>query len=88
MMHLNLPPLPAFFAEAACISADPDVFFPDKGEHSEEAQAICGACPVRVDCLEYAIAEDIHDGVWGGVTERKRQRMRARYHGRVRTSAA
>ena len=60
---------------AACRGVDPDVFYPASDEEAEEAKSICGVCPVREACLEYALANRERDGVWGGATERERRRM-------------
>lgn len=60
---------------AACKGVDPDIFYPVSDEEAEEAKAICGQCPVRQACLEYALANRERDGVWGGATERERRRM-------------
>lgn len=60
---------------AACRGVDPDVFYPSSDEEAEEAKGICGVCPVREPCLEYALAHRERDGVWGGATERERRRM-------------
>ena len=58
---------------AACQHADPRVFF--SGEKTvAAAKAVCGGCPVREDCLTYALANDEPVGVWGGVTAEERQR--------------
>ena len=60
---------------AACRGVEPDIFYPVTDEEAEEAKAICGECPVRQPCLEYAIANREKDGVWGGATERERRRI-------------
>lgn len=60
---------------AACRGGDPDIFFPVSDEEAEEAKAICTGCSVREACLEYALANREHDGVWGGATERERRRL-------------
>lgn len=60
---------------AACRGVDPDVFYPTSDEEADEAKSICGACPVRESCLEYALANRERDGVWGGATERERRRI-------------
>ncbi|MEN3314529.1 MAG: WhiB family transcriptional regulator, redox-sensing transcriptional regulator, partial [Acidimicrobiaceae bacterium] len=44
-------------------------------DDSAEAKGICGACSVREQCLEYALANREADGVWGGATERERRRI-------------
>jgi len=59
--------------EAACSGADPDLFFPTKGEPAQEAKALCAGCPVRKACKDYAESSPIMlAGVWGGTTERER----------------
>ncbi|NKS56215.1 WhiB family transcriptional regulator [Rhodococcus hoagii] len=68
-------------AEGVCSQTDPDAFYPDKGESSTPAQKICTGCPVRTECLEYALERDERYGVWGGLTPRGRKsllRTRAR----------
>ena len=60
---------------AACRGLDPATFFPGSEEETEEARAICFACPVREACLDYALANRERDGVWGGATERERRRL-------------
>jgi WhiB family redox-sensing transcriptional regulator len=60
---------------AACRGLEPEVFFPVTEEQTEEAKAICNACPVREPCLDYALANREREGVWGGATERERRRM-------------
>ncbi|MFP5577158.1 MAG: WhiB family transcriptional regulator [Acidimicrobiia bacterium] len=70
-------------AVGACRGADPDVFFPDRGESLEPAKRICGECVVRDECLEHALRNGERFGVWGGTSERERRRLR-----RVRRTAA
>jgi WhiB family redox-sensing transcriptional regulator len=60
---------------SACQGLDPVIFFPSTDEEAEEAKAICEGCLVRDECLEYALANREHDGVWGGATERERRRI-------------
>ena len=60
---------------AACRGVDPDVFYPTTDEEADEAKSICGVCPVREACLEYALVSRERDGVWGGATERERRRI-------------
>jgi WhiB family redox-sensing transcriptional regulator len=62
-------------SEAACRGLDPMIFYPATDEEAETAKEICGACPVQVECLEHAIDEREHNGVWGGATEKERQRI-------------
>ncbi len=51
-------------------------FFPARGESAREAKAICAACPVQRECLDYALQSEAAYGVWGGLTERERHRMK------------
>ncbi|MFP5322758.1 MAG: WhiB family transcriptional regulator [Acidimicrobiia bacterium] len=63
-------------AFGACRGADPDLFFPDRGESLEPAKAVCAECVVRDECLEFALAAGERFGVWGGTSERERRRIR------------
>lgn len=60
---------------AACNGWDPDVFFPgEKNIHDvDHALTVCGVCPVRTECLDYALTNRIPFGIWGGATERQRR---------------
>lgn len=77
---------------AACRSADPDLFFPVSGGgwagQVEKAKALCGACPVRRQCLQYALGEDEEYGVWGGLTGDERSRVTWLARKRAGASAA
>jgi WhiB family redox-sensing transcriptional regulator len=61
--------------QGACRGLDPAIFYPASEEDAAEATAICATCSVRATCLEYALANREHDGVWGGATEKERRRM-------------
>jgi WhiB family transcriptional regulator, redox-sensing transcriptional regulator len=61
---------------ANCLGVDPDLFFPERGASTREAKAVCRSCEVRVDCLEYALAHGEKFGIWGGLSERERRRVR------------
>lgn len=63
---------------ANCHRVDPVLFFPDRGASTREAKAVCNACEVREECLEYALAHGEKFGIWGGKSERERRTMRAR----------
>jgi len=63
---------------ALCAQTDPEAFFPEKGGSTREAKKICGGCEVRSECLEYALAHDERFGIWGGLSERERRRLRRR----------
>ena len=59
-----------------CHRHDPDVFFPSDGVGVIRAQQICATCPVQAECLDHTLTNHIEHGVWGGASERQRQRMR------------
>jgi WhiB family redox-sensing transcriptional regulator len=61
---------------ANCLGVDPDLFFPERGASTKEAKAVCKGCVVREDCLEYALANGEKFGIWGGLSERERRRIR------------
>ena len=63
---------------ANCLGVDPDLFFPERGASTKEAKEVCRGCVVREDCLEYALANGEKFGIWGGMSERERRRIRRR----------
>jgi WhiB family redox-sensing transcriptional regulator len=63
---------------ALCAETDPEAFFPEKGGSTREAKKICTGCEVRAECLEYALTNDERFGIWGGLSERERRRLRRR----------
>lgn len=75
-------PPPAWTADALCAQVDPELWFPDKGGSTREAKRVCNghgdrsACPVRDGCLAWALDHDERFGVWGGLSERERRRIR------------
>lgn len=70
---------------AVCASTDPELFFPLKGGGKlGPALAVCAGCPVREQCLAFALDNRIMHGIWGGLSERRRRRLLAG----VRTKAA
>lgn len=73
--HVFIEPVP-WATEAKCLNADPDVFFPEKGGSTREAKRICAECTVRVACLEYALEHDERFGIWGGMSERERRKLK------------
>ena len=62
--------------DALCAETDPEAFFPEKGGSTREAKRVCSGCAVRSECLEYALANDERFGIWGGLSERERRRVR------------
>lgn len=63
---------------ALCAETDPEAFFPEKGGSTREAKRVCLSCEVRTECLEYALAHDERFGIWGGLSERERRRLKRR----------
>jgi len=63
-------------SRANCMGVDPDLFFPERGMSTREAKEVCRGCVVREDCLEYALANGEKFGIWGGLSERERRRIR------------
>jgi len=65
--------------QAACLDRDPSLFFLEKGDNqtgrTRAAKAICATCPVRVECLDYAVSLRLMYGVWGGLTYTQRRRI-------------
>ncbi|TXG92590.1 WhiB family transcriptional regulator [Rhodococcus rhodnii] len=61
---------------ALCAQTDPEAFFPEKGGSTREAKRICQGCEVRDECLDYALANDERFGIWGGLSERERRRLK------------
>ena len=62
--------------DALCAETDPEAFFPEKGGSTREAKRVCTGCDVRAECLEYALSNDERFGIWGGLSERERRRLR------------
>jgi WhiB family redox-sensing transcriptional regulator len=71
-----LQPDPEWKQLGLCNQVDPDLWFPDRGASAREPQRICGDCPVRAECLEYALETDQRFGIWGGTSEQERRRIK------------
>jgi WhiB family transcriptional regulator, redox-sensing transcriptional regulator len=76
MTTLPLVEPQAWYEQAACLQANADCFFPEKGGSTREAKRICSTCTVRLECLHYALANDERFGIWGGLSERERRRLK------------
>ena len=65
---------------ALCTQVDPELFFPTQGENDRgmNAKMVCQNCPVRSECLSWAIANPALQGILGGTTERERTSIRRR----------
>jgi WhiB family redox-sensing transcriptional regulator len=62
--------------QALCAETWPDAFFPEKGDSTREAKAVCRRCPVRAPCLRYALEHDERFGIWAGTTPDQRRVLR------------
>lgn len=76
--------------DALCAQADPDAWFPEHGGGpATAARRICGRCPVRAECLDYALARREQYGIWGGLNIDERRRVaRERERGGTRADHA
>ena len=72
----GLPPELTWQERALCAQTDPEAFFPEKGGSTREAKRVCMSCEVRAECLDYALAKDERFGIWGGLSERERRRVK------------
>jgi WhiB family transcriptional regulator, redox-sensing transcriptional regulator len=68
-------------AASACLNTDPDVFFPvavgsAASKQVARALRICAGCPVRQQCLDFAMRSGEKEGIWGGTTPEERIRVR------------
>jgi WhiB family redox-sensing transcriptional regulator len=75
--------------EAACSGSDNGFFFPVGEDESAvaPAKAICAVCPVKDECLQYALATNQTEGVWGGLSGPERRRLRRRLRDRQRRAS-
>ena len=78
---------PSWHDFANCLGVDPDLFFPERGASTKEAKEVCRGCVVRGDCLVYALQNGEKFGIWGGMSERERRRIR-RQRALARAAAA
>ncbi len=62
--------------DANCIGEDPDLFFPDRGASTRKAKELCNSCKAQEHCLEYSIVNNEKFGIWGGLSERERRKIR------------
>ncbi|MER6163006.1 WhiB family transcriptional regulator [Streptomyces violaceorubidus] len=75
---------------AACRTEDPDLFFPigttgPAALQTEQAKAVCRTCPVREQCLRWALDTGQTIGVWGGTSELERRALKRREAARRRS---
>jgi len=74
-MTIPAGPVADWKLDAACVGSDPRLFFPERGEATRPAKAVCAGCPVAEECLDAGMWEKF--GIWGGLSERERRRRRA-----------
>ena len=74
----GLAPSPDWKDRALCAETDPEAFFPEKGGSTREAKKVCVSCEVRSECLDFALGNDERFGIWGGLSERERRRIKKR----------
>ena len=82
----------AWRTDASCRDTDPELFFPIGTTgvalaQIETAKAVCGECPVRADCLEFALSTNQDSGIWGGTSEEERRKLRRAWVARQRAAA-
>jgi WhiB family redox-sensing transcriptional regulator len=66
----------AWMTDGNCAGVDVALFFPERGDSTYEAKKVCRGCAVRQECLDYALANGEKFGIWGGMSERERRRLR------------
>lgn len=82
--HRDLPTLqdllgrPQWMARGACRGMDTDLFVTRRGESLDAAREVCARCPVRAECLAFALADPAIVGTWGGTSARERAILRRR----------
>ena len=67
---------PLWMRDALCREHPEVEFFPGRGDDTRPAKAVCSACAVGVDCLDYALSMPRMEGIWGGTSEKERRRRR------------
>jgi WhiB family redox-sensing transcriptional regulator len=68
--------IPEWVQSAVCGQVDPEIFYPPRGDSCRDAKRVCLSCPVRVECLRWALDSCEEHGVWGGKSERERRALR------------
>jgi WhiB family redox-sensing transcriptional regulator len=71
-----IPHRPAWMWRSACRGRSIDEFFPEPGASTAAARAVCASCPVRDDCLAFALADRATQGIWAGTDEVERRALR------------
>lgn len=66
----------AWMDHGLCVQVGPEAHYPEKGDPTTVAKRVCLGCPVRAECLDYALRHDERYGVWGGLSTRERRKLR------------
>jgi WhiB family redox-sensing transcriptional regulator len=61
--------------DARCLQYDPEIFFATRARAERKAKSVCDRCPVRVECLAFALQSKVEFGVWGGLNGRERRAL-------------
>lgn len=69
----------AWMKDARCSGAKTDLWFPELGQSTVHAIRVCQECPVKRECLNYALENEILHGVWGGKSARERSKILGRF---------
>ena len=72
----DLPAFHTWMTDAACTEYDPEFWWPGNGGDNRRVFEICDACPVKKQCLQFAIDNDEREGIWGGVAMSTHSRQR------------
>lgn len=75
---------PKWQERGLCSQTDPEAFFPEKGGSTREAKRVCSRCEVKAECLDYALGHDERFGIWGGLSERERRKLKRQQGGSPR----
>lgn len=75
LLDLGSPESTVWMRDGLCAQTDPEAFYPDRGGSARAAKAVCLGCPVRSECLAYAVEHGERFGVWGGLSERERRAL-------------
>lgn len=76
-LPVDPPAAEPWMDDAACAEVDPELWFPEKGGSTVGAKRVCAACSVAAECLAYALEHEERFGIWGGLSERERRRLRS-----------
>ena len=76
LFNLGAPGATEWMRDGLCAQTDQDAFHPEKGASTRPAKSVCAVCPVREQCLSYALETNQQFGVWGGHSAKERRALR------------